>query len=56
MTTEELLANGTMQDTEVQVKISRLATALVRTLYQRVVGASYVGNVTASAHLVRICY
>ncbi|CAG9783039.1 unnamed protein product [Diatraea saccharalis] len=52
ISTKDLIANGTMKRTDSQVKISRLATAVARTLYKRVVGESYTGNVTASAHLV----
>lgn len=51
-TTEELLSNGTMKDNEPQVKISRLATNLATTLYQRITGKPYDGKNAASAHLV----
>lgn len=54
LSTEQLLANGTMKDSDPQVKISRLATALSLTLYQRVVGKAFTGNISASAHLVSI--
>ncbi|XP_013167231.1 PREDICTED: nicastrin [Papilio xuthus] len=49
--TSALLANGTMREWDVQVKISRLATALALTLYQRVGGKPYADDVDASAHL-----
>ncbi|CAK1599778.1 unnamed protein product [Parnassius mnemosyne] len=49
--TDELLANGIMKETDIQVKMSRLATALARTLYQRVTGKAYTGDIAASAHL-----
>ncbi|KAG7304405.1 hypothetical protein JYU34_011346 [Plutella xylostella] len=52
LTTEELLAAGTMSAADMQVKLARLATALASTLHQRVAGAAYAGNLTASAHLV----
>lgn len=51
--TDELLVNGTMKESEAQVKIARLATALARTLYQQLAGQPYTGAVAASAHLVR---
>ncbi|XP_068628327.1 nicastrin isoform X2 [Battus philenor] len=51
VSTDELLANGTMIEFEVQVKMSRLATVLARTLYQRLTGKPYVGDISASAHL-----
>lgn len=50
--TEELIASGVMNETDMQVKISRLSTALALTLYKRVVDAEYTGNLSASAHLV----
>ncbi|XP_059049016.1 nicastrin [Achroia grisella] len=50
--TDELISNGTMKKTEIQVKIANLASAVARTLYKEVVGNDYAGNVTASAHLV----
>ncbi|XP_030028007.2 nicastrin isoform X1 [Manduca sexta] len=50
--TPELIANGTMKENELQVKISRLSTVVARTLYQRVTGKDYAGDVVASAHLV----
>ncbi|KAJ0181165.1 hypothetical protein K1T71_003250 [Dendrolimus kikuchii] len=52
LTTAELLLNGTMEEFEPQVKISRVATAFAKTLYQKVTGKAYYGNITASAHLV----
>lgn len=52
ISTEDLLANGTMKEYDIQVKISRFATVLARTLYKRVIGEDYSGNITASAHLV----
>ncbi|CAH0405938.1 unnamed protein product [Chilo suppressalis] len=52
ITTNDLIANGTMKRFEAQVKIALLATAVARTLYRRIVGESYTGNLTASAHLV----
>ncbi|XP_045455287.1 nicastrin [Melitaea cinxia] len=52
LSTDELLANGTMKESEAQVKIARVATALAYTLYQRVTGKPYTGTVSASAHLV----
>ncbi|XP_053601840.1 nicastrin [Plodia interpunctella] len=52
VSTEELLANGTMKSSDVQVKIARLATALAHTLHEQVADVAYAGNVTASAHLV----
>ncbi|XP_041974458.1 nicastrin [Aricia agestis] len=52
VSTEALLANGTMKAYEAQVKLARLATALARTLYQEVTGKPYSGNVSASAHMV----
>lgn len=45
-----------MKATDVQVKVSRLATAVARALYQQVVGEAYVGDIEASAHLVRFTY
>ncbi|XP_069354444.1 nicastrin isoform X1 [Maniola hyperantus] len=50
--TDDLLANGTMKETEAQVKIAGLATALAHTLYQQLAGKPYTGTVKASAHLV----
>lgn len=41
-----------MKESEAQVKIARVATALAYTLYQRVTGKPYTGTVSASAHLV----
>ncbi|XP_050360014.1 nicastrin [Nymphalis io] len=52
LSTDELLANGTMKESDAQVKIARIATALARTLYQKVAGKPYTGVVSASAHLV----
>ncbi|CAH2099957.1 unnamed protein product [Euphydryas editha] len=52
LTTDELIANGEMKESEAQVKIARVATALAHTLYKRVTGKSYTGSVSASAHLV----
>ncbi|CAH0600525.1 unnamed protein product [Chrysodeixis includens] len=52
VSTDALLANGTLKEGDPQVKIARLATALARTLYQTVTGTAYSGNITASAHLV----
>lgn len=52
ISTAELIADGLMKETDTQVKISRLATALAHALYQRVVGEAYTGNITVSAHLV----
>lgn len=52
ISTDALLANGTMKEVDTQVKIARLATAVSRTMYQRVAGKLYTGNITASAHLV----
>ncbi|KAM3966462.1 nicastrin [Aphomia sociella] len=50
--TDELISNGTMKKTEIQVKIAYLANAVARTLYKEVVGNPYAGNLSASAHLV----
>ncbi|CAH2267190.1 jg2922 [Pararge aegeria aegeria] len=50
--TADLLANGTMKETEAQVKIANLATTLAHTLYQQMSGKPYTGSVKASAHLV----
>ncbi|XP_045760866.1 nicastrin isoform X3 [Maniola jurtina] len=50
--TDDLLANGTMKQTEAQVKIAGLATTLAHTLYQQLAGKPYTGTVKASAHLV----
>lgn len=52
LSTDDLIANGTMKESDIQVKLSRLATVLARTLYQRITGKQYNGNFTASAHLV----
>ncbi|XP_075985469.1 nicastrin [Anticarsia gemmatalis] len=52
ISTEDLIANGTMKESDPQVKIARLATALARTLYHKVAGKAYSGTVVASAHLV----
>ncbi|XP_049887276.1 nicastrin [Pectinophora gossypiella] len=52
ISTEDLIANGTMKESESQVKISRLSTAVARTLYEQVTKKSYTGSLTASAHLV----
>ncbi|XP_052737309.1 nicastrin [Bicyclus anynana] len=52
ISTDELLANGTMKETEAQVKIANLATTLAHTLYQQIAGKPYTGTVKASAHLV----
>ncbi|CAH2068575.1 unnamed protein product, partial [Iphiclides podalirius] len=49
--TSDLIKNGTMKDTDIQVKISRLATAIARALYQQVAGKAYDGELAASAHL-----
>lgn len=54
ISTAELIADGLMKETDTQVKISRLATALAHALYQRVVGEAYTGNITVSAHLVSL--
>ena len=54
ISTSDLLAQGIMKDTEAQVKIARLSTALAQTLYQQVTGTAYTGNISASAHLVCI--
>lgn len=43
-----------MKEVDTQVKIARLATAVSRTMYQRVAGKLYTGNITASAHLVSV--
>lgn len=51
--TDALIANGTMRETDMQVKIAKLATSLAHTLYQRVVGGPYTGDLKVSAHLVR---
>ncbi|KAJ8734054.1 hypothetical protein PYW07_014605 [Mythimna separata] len=50
--TDALVANGTFKEVDPQVKIARLATVLARTLYQRVAGKAYAGNISVSAHLV----
>ncbi|KAH9634004.1 hypothetical protein HF086_001206 [Spodoptera exigua] len=52
ISTDALLANGTMKEVDTQVKIARLATGVARTMYQRVAGKPYTDNITASAHLV----
>ncbi|CAK1548578.1 unnamed protein product [Leptosia nina] len=43
--TTELLANGNMTESDPQVKISRIASALAQTLYQQVTGKPYVGSI-----------
>nr|XP_021182920.2 nicastrin [Helicoverpa armigera] len=50
--TDTLVANGTMRESDSQVKIARLATVVARTLYQRVAGKAYAGNISVSAHMV----
>ncbi|XP_061712940.1 nicastrin [Cydia pomonella] len=50
--TDTLVGTGNMTTRDLQVKISRVATALAHTLYQQVTGEPYAGDVTASAHLV----
>lgn len=50
--TDALIANGTMNESDMQVKIARFTTALTRTLYRRVVGTAYNGTLQASAHMV----
>ncbi|XP_028165735.1 nicastrin [Ostrinia furnacalis] len=52
ISTEELIKNGTMKETESQVKIAQLATSLARTLYKKVTNEKYTGDVSASAHLI----
>ncbi|XP_013195444.2 nicastrin [Amyelois transitella] len=52
VSTDELVANGSMKTSDIQVKIANLASALARTLYEQVSEAQYTGNVSASAHLV----
>ncbi|KAI5632519.1 nicastrin domain-containing protein [Phthorimaea operculella] len=52
ISTDALLAAGNMTDRDPQVKIARLATAVARSLYQKVTGKAYDGDVSASAHLV----
>ncbi|KAL0850203.1 hypothetical protein ABMA28_012067 [Loxostege sticticalis] len=49
---DEILAKGIMNATEIQVKISRLATSLARTLYKKITEEEYTGANQASAHLV----
>lgn len=43
-----------MNATEIQVKISRLATSLARTLYKKITEEEYTGANQASAHLVSL--
>lgn len=52
MSTDELIANGSMKRTEAQVKIAQLASSVARTLYKKISGEKYTGNLAASAHLV----
>lgn len=52
MPTDDLIANGSMKRTEAQVKIAQLATSVARTLYKKISGEKYTGNLTSSAHLV----